>query len=166
MIRGTSWCCDGFRAFSKLGYFSTQRAREATRPRERKRHPESDCRDTALPKKGCHSVGVAPRCGEGDCREEGVGAPVVSRVDAAPVLETSEEVFDFIALPIQDAIIAMLNLVLGMRRNAGGDAALDKRVAEPDRAVGSICEQAMGGGQRLDHSHSCLMVAGLAFGEI
>jgi hypothetical protein len=72
----------------------------------------------------------------------------------------------FMALPIQDGIIGMLDFVLGMRRNAGGDAALDKRVAEPDRAVGSICEQAMGGGQRLDHSRSCLMVAGLAFGEI
>lgn len=70
------------------------------------------------------------------------------------------------ALPIQDWIIAVLDLVLGVRRNAGGDAAPDKRLAEPDRTIGAIREQAARGWQRLDHRCSGLVIVGLAFGEI
>ena len=42
-------------------------------------------------------------CCDADCREERVGASVVSGCDAAPVLELGEKVFDFMALTTEVA---------------------------------------------------------------
>ena len=61
-----------------------------------------------------------------------MGASVVSRVDASPVLEACEEVLDFVALAIQDGVVAVPGLVLGVRRNACGDAAPGQCLTEPD----------------------------------
>lgn len=69
-------------------------------------------------------------CGEGDCGQEGVGASVVSGVDASPVLEACEHVLDPVALPVEDAIVVMLDAVAGMGRDAGCDALLGQGLPE------------------------------------
>ena len=68
---------------------------------------------------------------ESDGGLEDVGTSVLSRVDAAPVLEASEEIFDFVALPIEVFVVAILDFVAAMRRDAGGDASLGEGFAEP-----------------------------------
>lgn len=59
-----------------------------------------------------------------------MSASVVSRVDSPPVLEAREQVLDFVALAIEDGIVAVLDPVLGVRRDARFDAALDERLSE------------------------------------
>ena len=45
-------------------------------------------------------------CGDADCREVGMGATVVSGVDAPPVFEAPEHVFDSVALFVEDGVYA------------------------------------------------------------
>lgn len=59
-----------------------------------------------------------------------MSASVVSRVDSPPVLEAREQVLDFVALAIEDGIVAVLDPVLGVRRDSRFDAALDERLSE------------------------------------
>ena len=44
-------------------------------------------------------------CGDADCREVGVGATVVSGVDAPPIFEAPEHVFDFVALFVEHGVM-------------------------------------------------------------
>ena len=67
-----------------------------------------------------------------------MGASVVSGVDAPPVLEAGEEVLDLVSLAIEDGIVAVLDFVAAMRRDAGDDAALVERFTEADRTVGAV----------------------------
>ncbi len=53
-------------------------------------------------------------CGDADGGHEGVGASVVTGVDAAPVLEFTEHVFDPVALAIECAIVRDLHLSIGL----------------------------------------------------
>jgi hypothetical protein len=46
--------------------------------------------------------------GDADCGEVGVGATVVSGVDASPVLEPAEHVRDFMALSIEDGVVGIV----------------------------------------------------------
>jgi hypothetical protein len=50
--------------------------------------------------------------GDADCGEEGVGATVVLGVDASPVLEPAEHVFDSVALLIESGVVGMATLRL------------------------------------------------------
>jgi hypothetical protein len=43
--------------------------------------------------------------GDADCRQVGVGATIVSGVDATPNFEVSEHVFDLVALSVEDWVI-------------------------------------------------------------
>jgi hypothetical protein len=104
--------------------------------------------------------------GEGDGGEEGVRASVVSGVDTPPVLEAGEEVFDFVPLAIEDRVVAVLDLVLGMGRDARGDAPLPEGLAEPDRAIGAVGQQIACWRQGFDQQVGSGVVAGLAFGQV
>lgn len=44
-------------------------------------------------------------CCDGYCGHEGVGAPVVTRGDAPPVLEAGEEVLDLVATSVDSRIV-------------------------------------------------------------
>ncbi len=46
-------------------------------------------------------------CGNADCRQEGMGASVVSGGDAPPVLEVSEQVINFVALPAEPFVVSL-----------------------------------------------------------
>ena len=104
--------------------------------------------------------------GECDGGEEGIGTSVVSCVDTSPVLETSEEVLDFVALPVEDGVVTMLDFVQRMRRDAGSYAALGEGMAEPDRAVGAVGKHGFGVWQSIDEGFGALVIAALPFGQM
>ena len=66
-----------------------------------------------------------------------MGATVVSCVDAPPVFEPSEHVFDLVALFVEDGVMRDRGFAVRFGRNAGGDAALGEGGAEPVGVV--IC---------------------------
>jgi hypothetical protein len=51
-------------------------------------------------------------------------------VDATPVFEACEQVLDLMALTVENGILAVLNAMLCMGRDAGRDVPLDKRLSE------------------------------------
>ena len=44
-------------------------------------------------------------CGDADCGHEGVGAPVLTGVDAPPVFDPTEHDFDFVALSVEHGVV-------------------------------------------------------------
>jgi hypothetical protein len=60
-------------------------------------------------------------CGDDDCGHEGVCGSVITCGDPAPILEFGEHVFDPVALPVERAIIGVLQLAGLARRDAGHD---------------------------------------------
>jgi len=95
-----------------------------------------------------------------------VRASVVSSVDAPPVLEAGEHVLDPVALPVEQRIIAVLDTVLGMRRDAGCDALADERFAEASGTVGPIGQQMAGRWQFVEHGSGGSVIVGLAFAQV
>ena len=53
-------------------------------------------------------------CRDADGREEGMGAPVVSGVDASPVFEPPEHVLDLVTLTVERAVVRDLYLPVGL----------------------------------------------------
>ena len=76
-----------------------------------------------------------------------MGAAVVSGVDAPPIFEASEHVFDLVALSVEDGVIGDGDLPIGFRGNTGGDAALCEGGAEPIGVVALVGEKLLGLGQ-------------------
>ncbi len=79
-----------------------------------------------------------------------MGATVVSGVDAPPVFETAERVFDFVALFLEQGVIGDRDFAVGFGRNAGGDVALGEGGAEPVGVVTLVGQELLGfwhGGQ-------------------
>ena len=74
-----------------------------------------------------------------------MSASVISCVNAPPVFEPGEHVLDLVALAVEDRIVCVLCAVLGMRRNAGGDAPVGQGLSEGGRTVGRVGEQEAGG---------------------
>ena len=58
-------------------------------------------------------------------------AAVIAGVDAPPVFDFGEQVFDEVALFVDRLVVVILDLAVGFRRDAGGDAARGQRGAEP-----------------------------------
>ena len=54
---------------------------------------------------------------------------------------------------------------VGLGRYAGGDAALDQRLAEPIRVIPLVSQQGFGLGKRINHECCPLVVAHLSFAE-
>ena len=52
-------------------------------------------------------------------------------MDAPPVFEAREHVFDLVALFVEDGVMRDRGFAVGFGRNAGGDAALGEGGAEP-----------------------------------
>ena len=67
-----------------------------------------------------------------------MGATVVSGVDATPIFEAPEHVFDLVALLIEEGVIGDRDLPIGFRGDAGGDPSLCEGGAKPIGVVGVI----------------------------
>ena len=95
-----------------------------------------------------------------------MSASVVSCVDASPVLYAGEHVFDLVVLPVEDGIVLVLDAVLCMGRDEGGDAPADERLAEGGGTVGPVCQQMAGWRQVVEHGGSSSVIVGLAFAQM
>ena len=70
---------------------------------------------------------------------------VVPCVDATPVFEAGEHILDPVALSVEDRIIAVLDTMACMGRDARCDAALDERLAEGRGTLGPVGQQGISG---------------------
>ncbi len=89
-------------------------------------------------------------------------ASVVTDVDAPPVLESAEHVFDLVALAIERIVVLDWDLAVELGGYAGGNAPGGDGLAEPVGVVTSVAEQGFGLGQGGDHQRRALVVAHLA----
>lgn len=76
--------------------------------------------------------------GDADGRHECVGASVVAGVDAPPVLEPAEQVFDLLTLAVERPVMFQRRLPVGFRRNACGNATVGERLAKPVGVVSLV----------------------------
>jgi hypothetical protein len=95
-----------------------------------------------------------------------VSASVVSSVDTAPIFEACEHVLDPVALPVEDGIVFVLCAVLGVRRDARGDAPLGQRLSEGRGTVCPVGEQEASGREMLKDSRRGLVIIGLSLGQV
>lgn len=52
-----------------------------------------------------------------------MGASIVADCDTPPALDASEDILDLVALSVWRLVVVILDLAVGARRDAGGDAA-------------------------------------------
>lgn len=71
-------------------------------------------------------------------------AAVVAGGDASPIFETGKQVLDLVTLAIELLVIGVLDLAIGRWRDAWGDAAAGKGVAEPVAVVALVSQQFLG----------------------
>jgi hypothetical protein len=91
-----------------------------------------------------------------------MGAAVVTGMDAPPVFEPSEHVFDFVALFVEDGVLGDGDLPIGFRGDADGDAALCESGAQPIGVIAFVGEKLPGLGQGGHHQRRALVVAHLS----
>lgn len=94
-----------------------------------------------------------------------MSAPVISGVDATPVLDASEHVLDAMPLTIENAVVGYGGLAVALRRDTGGNALCGERVTEPVGVLSPVCEHGGGGRQGIDEQGGALVIAGLPFGQ-
>ena len=94
-----------------------------------------------------------------------MGTAVIAGVDASPVLDFGEQVFDQVPLFVDRFVVVILDLAVGFWRDAGGDAARGQSAAEPVAVIAFIAQQFLGAWQGIEQQNSALMVAHLSFGE-
>ena len=70
------------------------------------------------------------------------------------------------ALLVEEWIVGVLDAVLGMRRDAGRDAAIGQRLAEGGGTVGPVGEQEAGRRQLIEDRGGGLVVVGLPLGKM
>ena len=70
-----------------------------------------------------------------------MGAAVVARCDASPVLEFGEEVLDFVALAVGRLVMVERRLAAFCRWNAGLGSPFFQRRAEPVAVIAAVGDQ-------------------------
>ena len=70
-----------------------------------------------------------------------MGASVVAGMDAAPVLEPAEHVFDLVALMVEDFIVVDLDFAVGLWRNARRNRASGEGLAKPFCVITLVAKQ-------------------------
>src|SRR5450631_754847 len=94
-----------------------------------------------------------------------MGASVVTRVDAPPVLEPAKHILDFVTLAIERAVMFDRYFSIGFRRNARRDTALGESPAEPVGIISPVGEEFPGARQRGEHCSGAFEIARLAFAQ-
>lgn len=94
-----------------------------------------------------------------------MGASIVAHCDPAPILETTESIFDPVALSVEIAIVEKLNLAVSTRRDAGLDAAIGKLRAEMVAVVAAVSKELLSRRKHWQEDARTLVVVGLSLGE-
>jgi hypothetical protein len=94
-----------------------------------------------------------------------VGASVVSGGDASPVLDATEDILDFVALPVEQLVIVVLDLAVRLWRDTRRDALGDQSIPEPVAVIAFITQQHLGAWQAGKQQNSTGMIAHLTFGK-
>jgi len=89
-----------------------------------------------------------------------VCATVVLGVDGL-VFEVAEHVLDLVSLFVEDGVMRDRGVPVGLRWDAGGDAALCEGGAEPIGVVALVGEKLLGLGRGGQHRRSALAIAHL-----
>ena len=84
--------------------------------------------------------------GEGDCGKEGMGAPVITHGDAAPIFQSTEHNLDFMALFIQGFIVFDRNTAILFAGNAGYHLTRTQSLTQPIGIITSIGQKRPGRG--------------------
>ena len=71
-------------------------------------------------------------------------ASVIAGVDAPPILELSEHVLDFMAVPIEATVIWNLYFAVGFRGNTGLNSTVSKGGAEPICVISLVAQKLPG----------------------
>lgn len=95
-----------------------------------------------------------------------MSTPVVSRVNSSPILETGEQVFDPVALPVEHPIVAMLDAVFCVGWDAWRDALIGQRLPKGSGAIGPISQQEAGRRKPVENSRGSLVVVCLSFSQV
>src|SRR3954451_10711468 len=72
-------------------------------------------------------------------------ASIVTGVDAPPVLEPAERIFDLVPFAIENAVMFDRLCAVGLRWDAGRDTPDRERLAEPVGVVALVAEQLLRG---------------------
>src|SRR5437868_14513748 len=86
-------------------------------------------------------------------------ASIVTGVDAPPVLEPAERIFDLVPFAIENAVMFDRLCAVGLRWDAGRDTPDRERLAEPVGGVALVPEPLRPGRQRIDHQRGPLLIA-------
>ena len=92
-----------------------------------------------------------------------MGASVVARCNASPVLELGKQVLDLVALTVEGGVVGLRHFAASARRYAWFDAPCFEFLAEPGAVVAAIGDQMRGRRQGAEHETGALVVAHLAF---
>lgn len=93
-----------------------------------------------------------------------MGASVVAGVDAPPVFEFAEHVFDLVPLSVECLIVGNLDFPVYSWGDTGFDAALAQGIAEPVGIVTLVSQERLGRGQRRQQGRRTGVIADLACG--
>ena len=91
-----------------------------------------------------------------------MGAAVVSRVNAPPVLEFSKHVLDLVPLSVEHAVMGYLDFPVGFRWDTGFDLALNKGVTQPVGVISLVGQKSLCRGERRQKGRSTGVIADLA----
>ena len=92
-------------------------------------------------------------------------ASIVAGVDAPPIFELSKHVLDFMALPVETAVIWNLDFAVGFRGNARLNSAVSKGGAEPICVISLIAQKLPGVRNCGQHQCRSFEVAHLPFAQ-
>ena len=69
-----------------------------------------------------------------------MGASIIAGVDTSPIFDFGEQVFDQMTLFVDRLVVVVLDLPVGLWRDARGDAARGQGIAEPVAVIAPFGE--------------------------
>ena len=94
-----------------------------------------------------------------------MGASVIASVNTSPILELSKHVLDFMALPVEAAVVWYLDLSVGFRGDAGLNSTVGESDAKPISVISLVAQKLFGVWNCWQHQRRPLEVAHLPFAQ-
>ena len=90
-----------------------------------------------------------------------MGASIIARCDAPPVLDPAEHVFDPVSLPVERFVVVDWLLAVAPWRDAGLDPFVSQSLTKPVSVIAAIGQQVFGVGQTVEQVASPFVIADL-----